>query len=78
MPHCIAHEIRGSKMHVVARPKKKARRSVTYRLPEVLLDQLDKLVEETRRPATTELEIALEAHLRKAKLWPVNPESEDD
>lgn len=64
-------------MLLVARPKpRKARRAVTYRLPEILLDQLDKLVEETRRTATAEVEIALESHLRKAKLWPVEEDDE--
>jgi len=58
-------------MLAVARPKsKRNKRSVNYRLPEELLAQLDKLIEETRRTATTEVELALEAHLKKHNLWP--------
>lgn len=58
----------------MARSKpKRQRRSVTYRLHEDLLGQLDKLVEETRRTATAEIEIAIEEHLRKVKLWPILP-----
>lgn len=61
-------------MFCVARKKDtRSRRSVTYRLPEDLLAQLDKLSERTRRSLTTELEMALEAHLQKAKLWPPPP-----
>ena len=63
----------------VARPKdKRARRSVTYRLHVDILDQLDKLTEESRRTATAEIELALEAHLKKAKLWPVSSEDEEE
>jgi predicted DNA-binding protein len=63
-------------MFAVARPKgKRKRRTVSYRLPEVILEQLDKLTEETRRTATAELELALEAHLKKAKLWPPSTEA---
>jgi hypothetical protein len=43
---------------------------VSYRLPEDLLDALDKLVEQTRRTATEEICIALENHLSAAGLWP--------
>jgi predicted transcriptional regulator len=58
-------------MLLVARPKgKKTRRTVSYRLPEDLLAQLDLLTDDTRRTATAELELALESHLKKAKLWP--------
>ena len=58
-------------MLTMARPKgERKRRAVSYRLPENLLDQLDKLTDETRRTATAELEIALEAHLAAAGLWP--------
>lgn len=55
---------------------KRIRRPVSYKLPEDLLNQLDKLTEETRRSATAELELALEAHLKKAKLWPIEPNPE--
>lgn len=60
-------------MLLVATKPKRARRSVNYRLPEDLLDQLDKLTDETRRTATAEIELALESHLEKAGLWPVGP-----
>jgi hypothetical protein len=40
------------------------------RLPEVYRDQLRKLRETTRRPMTTEIQIALEEHLAKSGLWP--------
>ena len=49
---------------------KPPRRSVTYRLPEPLLDAIDRLTEETRRTATAEFEIALEKHLKEHNLWP--------
>lgn len=66
-------------MLLVARSKSsRARRGVSYRLPEDLLDQLDKLTEHTRRTATAELEIAIENHLKKAKLWPIEEAEEDD
>lgn len=59
-------------MFAVAKSKdSKPRRPVNYRLPEDLLAQLDKLTERTRRTATAEIELALEAHLKKAKLWPL-------
>jgi predicted transcriptional regulator len=62
-------------MVAMARPKgAKKRRGVSYRLPEDLLDQLDKLTEKTRRTATAELEIALEAHLAAEGLWPPTEE----
>ncbi len=54
----------------MARPKGPDRRAVNYRLPPALLDALDKLIEQTRRTATAEVEIALEAHLKAAGLWP--------
>jgi predicted DNA-binding protein len=66
-------------MHAVARPKdNRKRRPVNYRLPEELLDQLDKLTAETRRTATAEIELALESHLKKAKLWPPQKAEEPD
>lgn len=46
------------------------RRAVTFRLADDMLAALDSLAETTRRSKTTELEIALEAHLAKAGLWP--------
>lgn len=66
-------------MWTVARPKgKRPRRAVNYRLPEDILAQLDKLTEQTRRTATAEIELALEAHLKKAKLWPPEEEKPDE
>jgi hypothetical protein len=41
------------------------RLSRTYRLPRRVIEALDKLAEQNRRPVTTELLIALENHL-----WP--------
>ena len=63
-------------MLLVARPKKQERserRSRTYRLPEDLLTAFEMLAEHNRRPVTTELEIAIEAHLTRAKRWPPEP-----
>ena len=40
------------------------------RLPEVYRQQLKKLRETTRRPMTTEIQIALEKHLAESGLWP--------
>ena len=50
---------------------KRTRRMVTYRLHEDLLDQLDKLTEQSRRTATAEIELALEFHLKQSGLWPI-------
>ena len=63
-------------MLTVARPKKSERsprRSRTYRLPDDLVEQLETLAERNRRPVTTELEVALEEHLKRNKLWPPTP-----
>jgi predicted transcriptional regulator len=62
------------------RPKKGKvpRRPVTYRLPENLLDSLELLADSTRRSQTAELEIALEAHLTRHKLWPPKPKPGHD
>jgi len=57
-------------MLLVAKKPKRVRRSVTYRLPEDMLLQLDKLTEKSFRTVTTEVQLAIEEHLRKAKLWP--------
>jgi hypothetical protein len=40
------------------------------RLPEVYREQLRKLQEKTRRPMTSDIQIALEEYLAKAGLWP--------
>lgn len=77
-PYCCS-EVKVIMMLLMARPKsKRNRRSVSYRLPEDLLEQLDKLTEESRRTATAELEIALEERLRKFKLWPLTKEKPAD
>lgn len=57
------------------RPKKidRPRRSRTYRLPEDLIDGLDGLAESNRRPSTSEVEIAIEEHLRAHDRWPPKP-----
>lgn len=62
-------------MLLVARPKPKfPRRPRTYRFPEPLLEALEALAEANRRPVTTELEIAIEEHLRKSGVtWPPEP-----
>ena len=66
-------------MLLVARPKSnRTRRGVSYKLPEDLLGQLDKLVEKTRRTITAEVEIAIENHLKKEKLWPVKVDEDDE
>lgn len=46
------------------RKPKPARRSRTYRLPEDILDALEGLADDNRRTTTTELEIAIENHLK--------------
>lgn len=51
-------------MLTMPRPKKVERRSRTYRLPVPLMEALERLADKNRRPVTTELEIAIEEHLR--------------
>jgi hypothetical protein len=57
---------------IMTRPKKLGppRRSRTYRLPENLIELLEQLARRNRRPTTGELEIAIEDHLKRSKLWP--------
>lgn len=57
------------------RPTGRTRVPVSLRLPESLVKALEVLIERTRRPTTTEIEIALENHLKEAGLWPP-PEGE--
>lgn len=40
------------------------------RLPDVYKEQLDVLRQETRRPYTEEVKLALEKHLAEKGLWP--------
>lgn len=47
------------------------RRSRTYRLPIDLLEVLESVAEENRRPVTSELEIAIEKHLAELGRWPL-------
>jgi hypothetical protein len=47
------------------------------RLPEIYRTQLKKLREKTRRPMTTDIQIALEKYLADNDLWPP-PESDRD
>ena len=59
----------------MAKPKDRKRRPVNYRLPEDILEALDRLIESTRRTATEEVLIALEKHLHDAGVWaPPEPE----
>lgn len=60
------------------RPKKKPvpRRAVSLKLPEALMLQWEKLLDQTGRTNTKEVCMAMEAHLRKFKLWP--PKSDPD
>lgn len=51
-------------------PPTTPRRAVTYRLPVPILAALNQLSKANRRPATTELLIALENHLQLAGRWP--------
>ncbi len=46
------------------------KRQVNYKFTEELLDAIDKLTARTRRTATEEVTIAVERHLKRAKLWP--------
>jgi hypothetical protein len=46
------------------------------RLPPIYQEQLRKLRAITRRPMTTEVQIALEKHLAENKLWP--PEAAEE
>jgi hypothetical protein len=58
-------------------PKRKngsgPRRSRSYRLPDLLISQLETLAERNRRAVTTEIEIALEQYLERNGLWPAPP-----
>jgi predicted transcriptional regulator len=56
----------------MARKKRpgESRRNRTYRFPDDLIARIEALAERNRRPTTTEIEIALEDHLRRNKLWP--------
>ena len=56
----------------MSKPQRKTdrpRRSRTYRLPEDLLDAFEQLAERTRRTVTAELEIAMEEHAKKNRVW---------
>jgi hypothetical protein len=44
------------------------------RLPENFRTQLRRLQKQMRRPLTTEIQIALEKHLKEFKLWPPSEE----
>jgi hypothetical protein len=57
------------------RPERSPRRSRTYRLPDDLIERLELLAERNRRALTTEVEIAIEEYLTRAKLWPPPPPS---
>jgi predicted DNA-binding protein len=64
-------------MLCVARSKPdRPRRSRTYRLPDDLISQLEAAAEKNRRPVTTELEMAVEAHLQRLKMWPLMPDAD--
>jgi hypothetical protein len=52
------------------RPGEGPRRNRTYRFPDALIARVEALADRNRRPVTTEIEIALEEHLRRNKLWP--------
>ena len=47
--------------------------AVTFRIPASLLAALDKLAEQSRRPRSWEIEIAIEDRLKAAGLWPPKP-----
>jgi predicted transcriptional regulator len=59
----------------MARKKRpgESRRNRTYRFPDDLIARVEALAERNRRPVTTEIEIALEEHLKRHKLWPPPP-----
>lgn len=53
----------------------KPRRSVA--LPPELVDLVEALAEKNRRPLVWEIRIALEEHLRAAKMWPPPEETKE-
>ena len=53
------------------KPPKRSGKAINVRVPESLRDQLDKLVDQTRRDLTVEVIIALEKHLATFDMWPV-------
>lgn len=55
---------------LMAEKPTRTRRSRTYRLPDDLLNALEALAEDNRRPVTGELEIAIEKHLAENDRWP--------
>jgi hypothetical protein len=65
-------------MPVMAKKKEpemdRHRSGFMLRLPEIYRTQLRKLRAKTRRPMTTDIQIALEEYLEKNELWP--PEEE--
>jgi hypothetical protein len=61
------------KLRMKRKPEGGPRRNRTYRLPDLLVAQLEMLAERNRRAVTTEIEIALEQYLERNGLWPVPP-----